>query len=308
MLIKTELMPDSSEVIPYNCSGIPLYVRAAHLSAYYDMCAPCHWHDDIEWIYIINGKMRYYINGKRILLNEGDSLMVNARQMHYGYAFEQQDCYFICILFHPSLFGNNQFFQEQYFSPFIGNNSPEYLHFHAQDTNGQKAGSKLQKIALLKEHKPAAYDLQITGVMIELWGSLIQDGLLSISENSAESHYDLSLQKDMVSFIYQHYSEKISLNDIAAAGHMGRSKCCQIFKHYLQQSPVDFLNAYRLKISCQLLCTTQKSITEIAMLCGFNHLSYFSRFFMECYGCTPREYRILHSDTDSDSKKDCSHS
>ncbi|MFQ6951908.1 helix-turn-helix transcriptional regulator [Blautia wexlerae] len=72
------------------------------------------------------------------------------------------------------------------------------------------------------------------------------------------------------------------------------SKCCQIFKHYMQQSPVDFLNAYRLKISCQLLCTTRKSITEIAMLCGFNHLSYFSKYFMECYGCTPREYRVLH--------------
>ena len=62
----------------------------------------------------------------------------------------------------------------------------------------------------------------------------------------------------------------------------------------MQQSPVEFLNAYRLKISCQLLCTTRKSITEIAMLCGFNHLSYFSKYFMECYGCTPREYRVLH--------------
>ena len=104
-LIRTELMPDFSEVIPYDRTGIPLYVRVAHLSSYYDMCAPCHWHDDIEWIYIINGKMRYYVNGKRITLNEGDSLMVNARQMHYGYACEQQDCYFVCILFHPSFCG-----------------------------------------------------------------------------------------------------------------------------------------------------------------------------------------------------------
>ena len=120
------------------------------------------------------------------------------------------------------------------------------------------------------------------------------NGLLAVSEHAEEINQDLTLQKDMVSFIYQHYPEKISLNDIAAAGHVGRSKCCQIFKHYMQQSPVDFLNAYRLKISCQLLCTTQKSITEIAMLCGFNHLSYFSKYFAECYGCIPREYRILH--------------
>lgn len=36
-LIKTELMPDSSEVIPYDQAGIPLYIRAAYLSSYYDM-------------------------------------------------------------------------------------------------------------------------------------------------------------------------------------------------------------------------------------------------------------------------------
>lgn len=39
-LIRTELMPDSSEVIPYDHAGIPLYIRAAHLASYYNMCAP----------------------------------------------------------------------------------------------------------------------------------------------------------------------------------------------------------------------------------------------------------------------------
>ena len=42
---------------------------------------------------------------------------------------------------------------------------------------------------------------------------------------------------------------------------------------------MDFLNAYRLKVSCNLLDATDKSITEIAFACGFNHLSYFSKTF-----------------------------
>lgn len=293
-LIKTELMPDSSEVIPYDQAGIPLYIRAAYLSSYYDMCAPCHWHDDIEWIYIIKGKMRYYVNGKRMILNEGDSLMVNARQMHYGYACEQQDCYFACILFHPSLFVNNQVLYDQYFAPVLENSSLEYLLLHASDKTGRTVSEKLLEIVRLKESAQEAYELQVTGIMSQLWGFLIQTGMTASAEKSKEPEQDLTIQKDMVSFIYQHYPKKISLNDIAAAGHVGRSKCCQIFKHYMQQSPVDFLNVYRLKISCQLLCTTQKSITEIAMLCGFNHPSYFSKYFMEYYQCTPREYRTRH--------------
>ena len=71
-----ELMQDFSEIVHYGHTGIPLYIRTADLAAYPGMSAPCHWHDDIEWIFIISGKMCYYINGKRILLNEKDSLMV----------------------------------------------------------------------------------------------------------------------------------------------------------------------------------------------------------------------------------------
>ena len=69
--------------------------------------------------------------------------------------------------------------------------------------------------------------------------------------------------------------------------------CCRIFKYYLQQSPVDFLNACCLKVSCRLLDTTDQTITEIALACGFTHLSYFSKLFCAAYGYTPREYRRL---------------
>lgn len=90
--------------------------------------------------------MRYYVNGKRTILNEGDSLMVNARQMHYGYACEQQDCYFACILFHPSLFVNNQVLYDQYFAPVLENSSLEYLLLHASDKTGRTVSEKLLEI------------------------------------------------------------------------------------------------------------------------------------------------------------------
>ena len=85
--------------------------------------------------------------------------------------------------------------------------------------------------------------------------------------------------------------DNIDLEDIAAAGNISRSKCCQIFKKYMQQSPVAYLNAYRMELSCNLLKTTSYSITSIATSCGYNHLSYFSKIFLKKFGCTPMEYR-----------------
>lgn len=289
--IAIELMQDFSEIVHYEHVGIPLYIRTADLAVYPRMRAPCHWHDDIEWIYIMSGKMCYYINGKRILLDEKDSLMVNARQMHYGYSYKEQNCRFLCILFHPSLFGSNKTLLQKYVTPIIENADCEYLHFHAKQTRGQEIAEYLEQIRRLKEEAANAYELQAVAVMFQLWGSLLQYGELVIPENSGNNDNDLEIQKNMVSFIYQHYAAQISLNEIAASGNVSRSKCCLIFKHYLQQSPVDFLNSFRLKTSCSLLRNTKKSITEIAFSCGFNHLSYFSKLFIRNFGCTPREYR-----------------
>lgn len=289
--VAIELMQDFSEIVHYEHTGIPLYIHTADLAAYPGMSAPCHWHDDIEWVYIISGKMYYYINGKRILLNEKDSLMVNARQMHYGYSYKKQDCHFLCILFHPSLFGSNKTLLQKYVTPVIENTSCEYLYFHSKQARGQQIAEYLEQIHSLKAEEAPAYEMQAIAVMFQLWSSLLQHRDLVIEDSQNERNSDLEIQKNMVSFIYQHYAEQISLNEIAASGNVSRSKCCLIFKHYLQQSPVDFLNTFRLKTSCRLLQNTEKSITEIAFSCGFHHLSYFSKLFMKNFGCTPREYR-----------------
>ena len=289
--VAIDLMQDFSEIVHYEHTGIPLYIRAADLSAYPGMSAPCHWHDDIEWVYMISGKMCYYINGKSVLLNEKDSLMVNARQMHYGYSYKEQDCRFLCILFHPSLLGGNKALLQKYVTPVIENADCEYLHFSSKQARGQEIAEYLEQIRCLKEGAANAYEMQAIAVRFQLWSSLLQCGEFVIRDSKSDRNGELEIQKNMVSFIYQHYAEQISLNDIAASGNVSRSKCCLIFKHYLQQSPVDFLNTLRLKTSCSLLRNTDKSITEIAFICGFNHLSYFSKLFIRSFGCTPREYR-----------------
>ena len=289
--VAIDLMQDFSEIVHYEHTGIPLYIRAADLSAYPGMSAPCHWHDDIEWVYMISGKMCYYINGKSVLLNEKDSLMVNARQMHYGYSYKEQDCRFLCILFHPSLLGGNKALLQKYVTPVIENADCEYLHFSSKQARGQEIAEYLEQIRCLKEGAANAYEMQAIAVIFQLWSSLLQCGEFVIRDGKSDRNGELEIQKNMVSFIYQHYAEQISLNDIAASGNVSRSKCCLIFKHYLQQSPVDFLNTLRLKTSCSLLRNTDKSITEIAFICGFNHLSYFSKLFIRSFGCTPREYR-----------------
>ena len=288
----TKIMRDASEIVRYDEVGIPLSIREGLLSAYPNHRALCHWHEDIEWVYIRSGQMNYYMNGKRVLLNTGESLMVNSRQMHYGYSENGQDCDFIRILCHPKIFITNSVLYQSYIAPVLSNPSLEYLHLKPEFPEDAEALQLLPAILRIKKEHPAAYEIEAAALLSLLWCRLLRSHPMMPNEAAAKpKEPDLLVQRDMVSYIYSHYSESINLDEIAAAGKVCRNKCCQIFRRYLNQSPIDFLNHYRLEVSCHLLNNTKLSIAEICTACGFNHQSYYSKIFLRTYSCSPRDFR-----------------
>lgn len=288
----TKIMRNASEIVRYDEVGIPLSIREGLLSAYPNHRALCHWHEDIEWVYIRSGQMNYYMNGKRVLLNTGEALMVNSRQMHYGYSENGQDCDFIRILCHPKIFITNSVLYQSYIAPVLSNPSLEYLHLKPEFLEDAEALQLLPEILRIKKEHPAAYEIEAAALLSLLWCRLLRSHPMMPNEAAAKpKEPDLLVQRDMVSYIYSHYSESINLDEIAAAGKVCRNKCCQIFRRYLNQSPIDFLNHYRLEVSCHLLNNTKLSIAEICTACGFNHQSYYSKIFLRTYSCSPRDFR-----------------
>lgn len=289
-MAEVKVNKDNSEIIPYDEAGVPIYIREGLLSSYPDYRALCHWHEDIEFIYIIDGQMNYYINGKDILLKKGDTVMVNSGQLHYGYSTRKEECRFYCIILHPSLITTNKILYKKFVEPITQSQGLNYLLFDRADD----VASILQSIYQLKTSPSPSYELEVIGLFHMLWNKIYQIGITEYNDTIPSVDEDIQTQRRMVSYIYQNYSANISLDDIAAAGKVCRSKCCQIFKKYVGQSPMDFVNAYRLECSLRLLSTTSLTITEICTACGFNHLSYFSKQFQAKYGCTPRDYRKNH--------------
>lgn len=290
-MIDVDVMQDASEIVHYDEIGIPLYIRRGQLSVYPAMRALCHWHEDIEIIYIDEGEMAYDINGTQLLLTPGDCLIVNARQMHFGYSPKGKDCLFRCILFHPDLLQQNNLLYKKYVLPLIEAPGINYLHFTAKNPETASLGECIKQIFSAKENGCESYELVVIGLLHFIWQSVYKSCLPMLSASLENTTSDITLQKKMVSYIYQHYKEPLSLEDIAAAGNVSRSKCCIIFKKYLQQSPIDFVNAYRLEVARNLLINTDYQISKIATACGFNHFSYFSKSFLKKYGCTPGKYR-----------------
>lgn len=289
-MVFMQVMRDASEIVIYDISDLPVKVIRERLSNYPEMKAICHWHEDVELMHIVKGEMNYEINGKTVRLKENSSVFINSGQLHYGFSVDRAECEFVCVLFHPTLLRVSDRVYRDTVVPIIGNDSIEYLLFE-HTGGGNPLSGHIMEIARSKQNAGRGYEWEILGSLHKIWG-MIQASCEAVADDTVTAaNTDRQLSRDMVSYIFRHCAEPLTLNMIAAAGSVSRSKCCLIFKKYLGESPIDFVNSYRLEKSCQMLRSTDQSITEIAMNCGFNHSSYYAKLFAAKYGCTPSEYR-----------------
>lgn len=293
-MLDPQVMQDAFEIAHYDHPDIPIYIKYDDLSEYTDRKGLCHWHDDIELIYIAEGQMNYHVNGKTILLKDQDCIIINSRQLHYGSSCMRHNCHFVCIRFHPKVLGHCSGLYEKYVLPLINCSEIGHLHYDSCSQNHGFIKECIQNILSLKETKEDSYELEVLSIIYRLWRRILYQCKDRINQESSANCSDLALLKKMVSYIYEHYSEPLTLDEIAARANISRSKCCIIFREYLQQSPIDYLNKYRLELSRYLLANTQSKITEIALSCGFSHSSYFSKIFLREYGRTPTKYRKQH--------------
>jgi len=85
-----DLKDDRSERVQYDYTDYPIYIRRALLSSYSNYAASIHWHDDIEFIAVLSGEMQYNVNGRIITIKENEGIIVNARQIHFGFSAEKK--------------------------------------------------------------------------------------------------------------------------------------------------------------------------------------------------------------------------
>ena len=96
-------------------------------------------------------------------------------------------------------------------------------------------------------------------------------------------------------YIQVHYNNPISLDEIAAAAGISRSYLTQLFRHYMNRSVIEYIQAVRCDHAAYLLVTTRFPIIDIAIEAGFNNRQHFARTFSHFYGLSPMEYRHQHT-------------
>lgn len=283
-----ELKDDRSEKVHYDKSDYPIYIRRGQLSHYPNYAAPNHWHDDIELIAILAGEMKYNVNGEIINLLSGNGILINARQMHFGFSDIRSECDFICILLHPTLLCSAPSYENDFILPVIRNNAMPYVLLDTNTTWQKRILEQIHFMYTRKYRKTAPLDVQ--SAFSAIW-SLLYENIPPNNNTISPQSNDLKITKNMVGFIQKYYAHKISLMDIAASGAVGQNKCCKLFTKYFNQTPNVYLTQYRLNKSLELLRYTDLSIIEIALSVGFSGASYYAETFRKWFGMSPTKFR-----------------
>lgn len=119
--------------------------------------------------------------------------------------------------------------------------------------------------------------------ILKMW----QEGLIVDNATSGRN----TIEKEMISYIQQNYTEKIYLKEFGAQFHLSEKYISRYFKEHFHITLSQYVNHLRLEHARQLLQETALPITEVAMQSGYQNVSYFIRSFKKTYEMSPLKYR-----------------
>ena len=112
------------------------------------------------------------------------------------------------------------------------------------------------------------------------------DEVFSDSSESLSKKMD-----DAILFINEHYSEDLTVASMSDRLFMSYSYFSRNFKRVTGRCFKDFLNITRINNAEMKLRSTSKSVTQIAMECGYNNIAYFSAMYKKLKGISPTSAR-----------------
>ena len=299
-MVNMEVFSDLSERVKYNLPGLPLYMRKNKSSDYTDYAALCHWHPDLEFCYLMEDSTNFFVNGRRFHLNKGEGIFVNSKRLHYNYSENKSNSTFFCLVINFALLGKEMQMSKEYIDEKFGFSTEDYVLLNSNNDWHREALMTINNIYDEAQNRLPNGTLNPLRLISHLTYlcACVGDNIQPAEQQDTDKNL-LKAVWSMTGFIQKNYNYKITLNDIAAAGSVCRSKCCHLFNKYIGQTPIAYLTQYRINRSREMLKETNMSITEISMACGFQSPSYFSFAFQKDTGISPGIYRVQEKNFES---------
>ena len=288
---------DLREIITHGTKQNPItamrFISGSGTSSPENFFVQRHWHSNIEILFIRKGAFSLELNLETHRIYAGDLCIFNSGELHQLIGQTPGTVHDVFI-FDPHIldFSYPDEWQEGWIRPFL-NHSLLLPHIlHPENVGYEKICALLEQLLTLGIKKQEGWYIRCKLLLLELFAYVSENNLLLPNTSlPAAEMLKINRYKTIVSYIEEHYSDPISLQQIADTIPCNPQYLCRFFKTIAGITPIQYLIQYRIKRASFLLTNTSQPVLEIAMDCGFENFSYFIRKFKEILGCTPKEYR-----------------
>jgi AraC-like DNA-binding protein len=289
--------------------GLPLVNHAGHVIEPSAKKHPWESHDGCELAVTVKGKIIYEVQDQGDVTVPGGYIsLMKAGQAHRG----KEGIFYPCNLYwfnlnplSPGSTTRTPFTCDELSRIFAVFNDTDLTVTHAspflltlleQYGEALNEWSKVTPRPALEPDLPAQCSPELVAWLRTLLCTIISE--ISHCFSYAETSTICPYVRKACTFMNKHFHEEININDVVDYLGVSEVYLYKRFEKEIGQTPNGYLHTLRLEKACELLVSTDKSITEIAMETGFSSSQYFATVFRKYSGETPSVFRRRIISTD----------
>lgn len=265
------------------------YYYVDHLHPRYQM--PFHWHKEWEILRVKSGVFQIFLDNEQLTANAGDVLLIPGGVLHGGIP---SACLYECFVFDLyGLFRGSEMVKK-HLRPFYRQElcPQSFFAFQPEGAITQITNDLMSVFSADSNARSSCYELETVSCICKLFAWILNNGCYTkASSDTYADNHRIDQVKVVLEYIEAHYNSCISLGELAGIIGMNPKYFCKFFASLTHQTPMDYVNFYRIEHAAYLLDSTDLSVTVIGSECGFSESSYFTKVFKKYKGITPKEYR-----------------
>lgn len=267
------------------------------VACYHDDFRVCdvdwHWHEEWEAVLVTQGSCSVAAGKHRAVVSEGDGFFVHSGALHGCWDQEHSGCRFHSLVFHPRLVGGSMdsIFHQRFIQPLLDHSGPELILLKPDIPWQKEALEALERAWQQCVQEKPGFPFRVRNHLSE-YIYLLHTHLSPASATvSSKNQRDAQRIKAMLDCIHRQFDTDLNTAVIAASASISESECLRCFRTTIGTTPIQYLKKYRIQQAARLLIESRERVSEIAVKCGFQDMSYFTKAFREQMGCVPTEYR-----------------
>lgn len=232
-----------------------------------------NWHENLELMHLVAGNGAFLLGQSHVYAEAGDTLVINTNELHTIYSTEQGCVYYYlvadtCLCAELDISVSDSLFAPRIRDPFVTEQFARMIREREQQDILWQASVKAELSRLLV-YLYRNYRIERT------------------SAPGLEENRKLGLVKQAISYLSQHYLEKVTLDDLCEKMGFSKYYFCRMFREITGYSVIDYVNFLRCNHARLLLDSGEHTVSECAYLCGFCSPSYFSKQYQKHIGKLP---------------------